>query len=83
MVRGVTSDLQVKRISTIHKRLANVQKNAPLSDRMSSYTLWLFVGPKIDGRLYQLFPLSWRILGRSWRHGEPPELSILSKRCMR
>ncbi|KAJ7741414.1 cytochrome P450 [Mycena maculata] len=32
MVRGVTSGLQTKRISTIHKRLAAVQKNAPLSD---------------------------------------------------
>ncbi|KAJ7485453.1 cytochrome P450 [Mycena latifolia] len=31
MVRGVTSGLQTKRISTIHKRLAAVQKNAPLS----------------------------------------------------
>ncbi|KAJ7512623.1 cytochrome P450 [Mycena galericulata] len=30
MVRGVTSGLQTKRISTIHKRLAAVQKNAPL-----------------------------------------------------
>ncbi|KAJ7266889.1 cytochrome P450 [Mycena haematopus] len=32
MVRGVTSGLQTKRISVIHKRLAAVQKNAPLSD---------------------------------------------------
>ncbi|KAJ7073527.1 cytochrome P450 [Mycena belliarum] len=31
MVRGVTSGLQTKRISTIHKRLAAVQKNASLS----------------------------------------------------
>ncbi|KAJ7126062.1 cytochrome P450 [Mycena epipterygia] len=32
MVRGVTSGLQTKRISVIHKRLAAVQKNAPLSE---------------------------------------------------
>ncbi|KDR80096.1 hypothetical protein GALMADRAFT_92315 [Galerina marginata CBS 339.88] len=31
MVKGVTSDLQTRRISLIHKRLANVQRNAPLS----------------------------------------------------
>ncbi|KAJ4000129.1 cytochrome P450 [Lentinula boryana] len=31
MVRGVTSDLQTKRISLIHKRLAAVQKNEQLS----------------------------------------------------
>lgn len=33
MVRGVTSDLQTKRITLIHKRLAAVQRNAPLNDR--------------------------------------------------
>lgn len=33
MVRGVTSDLQTKRISLIHKRLAAVQKNEQLSMR--------------------------------------------------
>ncbi|KAJ7754512.1 cytochrome P450 [Mycena metata] len=32
MVRGVTSGLQTKRISVIHKRLAAVQKNLPLSN---------------------------------------------------
>ncbi|RDB29921.1 Lanosterol 14-alpha demethylase [Hypsizygus marmoreus] len=32
MVRGVTSDLQTKRISQIHKRLALVQRNSSLSD---------------------------------------------------
>ncbi|KAJ7204647.1 cytochrome P450 [Mycena pura] len=32
MVRGVTSGLQTKRISTIHKRLTAVQKNASLSE---------------------------------------------------
>ncbi|KAJ7167321.1 cytochrome P450 [Mycena crocata] len=32
MVRGVTSGLQTKRIATIHKRLAAVQRNAPLSE---------------------------------------------------
>ncbi|KAF7318892.1 hypothetical protein HMN09_00224900 [Mycena chlorophos] len=33
MVRGVTSDgLHTKRIATIHKRLAAVQRNAPLTD---------------------------------------------------
>ncbi|KAF8814788.1 cytochrome P450 [Phlegmacium glaucopus] len=31
MVRGVTSNLQMRRISLIHKRLANVQRNASLS----------------------------------------------------
>ncbi|KAF5389632.1 hypothetical protein D9757_004170 [Collybiopsis confluens] len=31
MVRGVTSDLQTKRIATIHKRLASVQRNERLS----------------------------------------------------
>ncbi|KAF8884914.1 cytochrome P450 [Gymnopilus junonius] len=31
MVKGVTSDLQTRRIALIHKRLANVQRNAPLS----------------------------------------------------
>ncbi|KAJ7185501.1 cytochrome P450 [Mycena filopes] len=31
MVRGVTSGLQTKRISAIHKHLMTVQKNAPLS----------------------------------------------------
>ncbi|KJA23068.1 hypothetical protein HYPSUDRAFT_138141 [Hypholoma sublateritium FD-334 SS-4] len=31
MVRGVTSNLQTGRISLIHKRLANVQRNLPLS----------------------------------------------------
>ncbi|KIM46876.1 hypothetical protein M413DRAFT_440450, partial [Hebeloma cylindrosporum] len=31
MVRGVTSDLQTRRIHLIHKRLSNVQRNAPLS----------------------------------------------------
>ncbi|KAI3613103.1 cytochrome p450 [Moniliophthora roreri] len=31
MVRGVTSDLQTKRIALIHKRLASVQKNEQLS----------------------------------------------------
>ncbi|TFK26590.1 cytochrome P450 [Coprinopsis marcescibilis] len=34
MVRGVTSDLQSRRIHLIHKRLANIQRNAPLSDLM-------------------------------------------------
>jgi hypothetical protein len=33
MVRGVTSDLQTRRVALIHKRLAAVQKNAPLNDR--------------------------------------------------
>ncbi|KAG2008396.1 cytochrome P450 [Coprinopsis cinerea AmutBmut pab1-1] len=32
MVRGVTSDLQTRRIQLIHKRLANAQRNAPLSN---------------------------------------------------
>ncbi|KAK7047353.1 hypothetical protein VNI00_006584 [Paramarasmius palmivorus] len=32
MVRGVTSDLQTKRIALIHKRLASVQKNEQLSN---------------------------------------------------
>ncbi|RXW19171.1 hypothetical protein EST38_g6696 [Candolleomyces aberdarensis] len=32
MVRGVTSDLQTRRIQQIHKRLANVQRNGPLSE---------------------------------------------------
>lgn len=32
MVRGVTSDLQTRRIHLIHKRLANVQRNGPLSE---------------------------------------------------
>ncbi|PPQ80554.1 hypothetical protein CVT25_001588 [Psilocybe cyanescens] len=31
MVKGVTSDLQTRRIALIHKRLANVQRNASLS----------------------------------------------------
>ncbi|KAF8155617.1 cytochrome P450 [Crassisporium funariophilum] len=31
MVRGVTSNLQTRRIHLIHKRLAKVQRNAPLS----------------------------------------------------
>ena len=31
MVPGVTSDLQMRRISLIHKRLAAIQKSAPLS----------------------------------------------------
>ncbi|TFK34453.1 cytochrome P450 [Crucibulum laeve] len=31
MVRGVTSDLQVRRIAMIHRRLASVQKNASLT----------------------------------------------------
>ncbi|KAF9530244.1 cytochrome P450 [Crepidotus variabilis] len=31
MVRGVTSDLQTKRVVTIHKRLGNIQRNVPLS----------------------------------------------------
>jgi sterol 14-demethylase len=29
----VTSDLQTRRVALIHKRLAAVQKNAPLNDR--------------------------------------------------
>lgn len=33
MVRGVTSDLQTRRISQIHKRLGCVQRNLPLSER--------------------------------------------------
>ncbi|KAG5643635.1 hypothetical protein DXG03_000561 [Asterophora parasitica] len=32
MVRGVTSNLQPRRIAMIHKRLAAVQRNAPLND---------------------------------------------------
>ncbi|KIY47408.1 cytochrome P450 [Fistulina hepatica ATCC 64428] len=32
MVRGVTSDLQVKRIAVIHRRLADVQKNPRLNE---------------------------------------------------
>ncbi|KAF9467869.1 cytochrome P450 [Collybia nuda] len=32
MVRGVTSDLQTKRIALIHRRLAAVQRNTPLND---------------------------------------------------
>lgn len=32
MVRGVTSDLQTRRIALIHKRLAAIQRNAPLND---------------------------------------------------
>ncbi|KAF9051577.1 cytochrome P450 [Panaeolus papilionaceus] len=31
MVKGVTSDLQTRRIALIHKRLSNIQRNAPLS----------------------------------------------------
>ena len=31
MLRGVTSDLQMRRIFLIHKRLTNVQRSAPLS----------------------------------------------------
>jgi sterol 14-demethylase len=37
MVRGVTSDLQTRRIQQIHKRLANVQRNGPLNERKSNY----------------------------------------------
>jgi hypothetical protein len=33
MVRGVTSDLQSRRIALIHKRLTSIQRDAPLSDR--------------------------------------------------
>lgn len=33
MVRGVTSDLQTRRVHLIHKRLSNVQRNVPLSSR--------------------------------------------------
>lgn len=33
MVRGVTSDLQTRRITLIHKRLAAVQRNEPLNQR--------------------------------------------------
>ena len=33
MVRGVTSDLQTRKIALIHKRLANVQRNLQLSSR--------------------------------------------------
>ncbi|KAM6503649.1 Cytochrome P450 [Amanita muscaria] len=32
MVKGVTADLQTKRVALIHKRLAAVQRHAPLSD---------------------------------------------------
>ncbi|KAF7325856.1 Cytochrome P450 [Mycena kentingensis (nom. inval.)] len=32
MVNGVTSGLHIKRITTIHKRLSSVQRNAPLSN---------------------------------------------------
>lgn len=35
MVKGVTADLQTRRIALIHKRLATVQKNEPLTDRES------------------------------------------------
>ncbi|KAK0434277.1 cytochrome P450 [Desarmillaria tabescens] len=31
MVRGVTSDLQTRRVALIHKRLADIQRNEPLS----------------------------------------------------
>jgi sterol 14-demethylase len=41
MIRGVTSDLQIKKISLIHKRLAAVQKSAPLGDRESYFLLAL------------------------------------------
>ncbi len=34
MVRGVTSDLQTRRVALIHKRLAAIQRNEPLSQRM-------------------------------------------------
>ena len=37
MLRGVTSDLQMRRISLIHKRLASVQRNAPLSSCEQCY----------------------------------------------
>lgn len=33
MVKGVTSDLHTKRIAIIHKRLAAVQREAPLTHR--------------------------------------------------
>ncbi|PPQ75591.1 hypothetical protein CVT24_010897 [Panaeolus cyanescens] len=36
MVKGVTSDLQTRRIALIHKRLSNVQRNAPLSSLIPS-----------------------------------------------
>ncbi|KAF8737882.1 hypothetical protein AX14_012256 [Amanita brunnescens Koide BX004] len=32
MVKGITSDLQTKRVAIIHKRLAGIQRHAPLSD---------------------------------------------------
>jgi len=32
MVKGITSDLQTKRIALIHKRLAGIQRHAPLSE---------------------------------------------------
>ena len=42
MVRGVTSDLQTRRIQQIHKRLANVQRHDRLSERESMPPLHIF-----------------------------------------
>jgi hypothetical protein len=38
VVKGVTSELQTRQIALIHKRLASVQKNDHLSQRMYSKT---------------------------------------------
>lgn len=64
MVRGVTSDLQTKRVALIHKRLAAAQRNAPLNDRaydtpklfrfltfFQSYTIDSGGFPENDGNL--------------------------------
>lgn len=54
MVRGVTSDLQTRRIAAIHKRLVNLQRNAPLSSRKLS-TAYLLL-PLSDLRISVVFP---------------------------
>jgi hypothetical protein len=45
MLRGVTSDLQTRRISLIHKRLGAVQRNVPLSN-CTPYSLLIFDVPE-------------------------------------
>jgi hypothetical protein len=79
MVRGVTSDLQSRRISLIHRRLASVQRDAPLSERRCHF----FLGFSLVHIHSQSFPYSWMTVGRKWKVGERPERLIPSTISMK
>ncbi|EDR08032.1 uncharacterized protein LACBIDRAFT_297641 [Laccaria bicolor S238N-H82] len=89
MVRGVTSDLQTKRIQLIHKRLANVQRSASLSaliprlleDSRKQMESWGPAGTfdPFD-KVYELiFQLTMRSLSSSEISDDPATVARLKK----